>query len=127
VNKLERKPISVLPQDEKVVSFFGDGPSMFCEPRLKPFKVDVRYQNLRGKDRSGTFELDVSEFDGLVIAGKPANARIAESMKGIEDTLKSFTRNGKLKVVSYSPDDMKALEAQEIREFDEFQASIKSE
>jgi len=125
LNKAERKPISVLPQDEKVVAYFGQGSSLFKEPRLKEFKVKVTYQNLAGEIRSGSFSLDVSEFDGLGMAGKPADILMAESLKKIESTLKSFTKNGVFKVVAYTPDDLRVLEVEERREFEEFQKSIK--
>jgi hypothetical protein len=86
----------VLPQDEKVVAFFGAGHELYKEPILAPFRVKVQYENLLGESRDGKFELDVSQFAGLINLGKPPEQDIAESMKkiayGVEKWTSGFSR-----------------------------------
>ena len=83
-NKAERTPIGTLPQGEKIEAFFGAGHHLFKQPRLQPFDVHVDYENMAGKPQRSTYRLDVSQFDGLVTLGRPAEQEVAEALKKIE-------------------------------------------
>lgn len=89
-NTVEREAISLLPQGEKIEAFFGAGPDLYKEPRLRPFKVVIDYEDMTGKRRSGTHVLDVSEFDGLITLGEPAERAIADALKKIEGHIRPF-------------------------------------
>lgn len=90
-NTAKRKAVSVLPQGERIVMLFGTGWEAFKEPRLKPFKVEVRFYDLKGKERSAKFDLDVAQFDGMVTLGTPAEHEIAEALKKIAKTVKTWS------------------------------------
>lgn len=103
VSSADRKAISVLPQGEKLVAFFGAGYELFQEPRLKPFRVKVSYRNAENVRYIGRYLLDISQFAGLVTIGTPAEHEIAESVKKIAKAVESWTGGiGRLKVETIS-------------------------
>jgi hypothetical protein len=85
-NNAERKPLSVLPQGERLTAFFGMGPDLFKNPKLGPFKALVSYVDLRGRIYERIYDLDISQFVGLITLGTPAEHEIAEALK------KQFTK-----------------------------------
>ena len=89
-NNTARTAISILPPEEKISAFLGQGHQLFKEPRLKPFVAKVEYENLNGSKRSASYGLDVSQFDGLIILGGPTDHEIAEALKRIEKHLGRF-------------------------------------
>jgi hypothetical protein len=90
-NRTDRKAISVLPQDEKIVAFFGAGHELYRDPRLAPFKVRVDYKNILQKSRPGEFELDVSQFAGLISLGTLPEQELAQATKTIADKIGNWT------------------------------------
>jgi hypothetical protein len=88
-NTGSRTAVSTLPQSERISAFFGQGHRLFAEPRLKPFKVKVRYENIKGDECHGEQQLDVSQFDGLITLGLPAEHEIAEALKKIEQHIRA--------------------------------------
>lgn len=89
-NTKRRKAVSVLPQSERIVMFFGQGHQLLAEPQLKPFKAQVRYENISGAARRAEFELDVAQFQGLITLGQAAEHETAEALKKIEKHLSAF-------------------------------------
>ena len=64
-NSVDRTAISFLPQEERLCIFFGIGMDVMKEPRLQPFDVVIKYQNMAGRNFSKTYRLDVSQFEGF--------------------------------------------------------------
>ena len=83
-NHSDRTLTSMLPQGESIETFFGVGPSLMKEPKLRPFKVSVTFQDLSGRNNNDEFGLDVSQFTGLSILGSPPEYEIAQTLKKIE-------------------------------------------
>lgn len=127
-NKAERTAISMLPQGERVEAFFGVGHCLYKEPRLKPFKVSIRYKDIKGNSRNGDFELDVSQFDGLITLGNPAEHEVAEALKGIEKHLGQFaTGIQKLKVETITASQVRKENEERIRRSREMKNKAKEE
>lgn len=56
------KGASFLPQGERIETLFGYSPTLLKgEDQLRPFKVDVSYENMKGVSMSTTYELDIDE------------------------------------------------------------------
>lgn len=109
-NKSTRKSIGTLPQGERIDSFFGVGHQLFAEPRLKPFSVKVGYDDLKGKRRSAEYELDVSQFDGLITLGSPAEHEMAEAMKKIASHIgRLITGSQRLKVETMTAEQVRKM------------------
>lgn len=110
-NMADRKPIGILPQAEQISTFFGTGPDLFKTPRLKPFKVRVEYENINGKHRAGEYQLDVSQFDGLITLGSPVEHEVAEALKKIEGHIKGLATGFKrLKVETITTSEVREEE-----------------
>ncbi len=85
-----RKISSLLPQGERVERMLGVGNRLYGkdeDARLRPFRVEVCYSNLRGV-RAGPKEyvLDIAEFGGSAEI-TPAEKRIADSLEKIQTQL----------------------------------------
>ena len=65
-NNPDRKPIDFLPESEQWRVWFGSGPILLEEPKLPPFDVIVRWQNLKGKRFCHKYQLDVAQFIGTI-------------------------------------------------------------
>ena len=87
-NEAGRKAVSVLPQGGRIESFFGMGYLLLNEPKLRPFRVSVEFENIHGKVSKTTQVLDVSQFIGLSTLGKKPEVEIASSLKKIETVLR---------------------------------------
>lgn len=79
----DRQVASVLPQGERLVTFFGTGPELLREPPLKPFSVKIEYEDLKRRAHVGSHKLDVSEFKGLITLGALPEHEVAEALKKI--------------------------------------------
>ena len=68
-NDPNRTQISFLPAKEKIVSIFGGfhllAGSETGKGRLKPFYVDLEYQDMKNKKHEKTYTLDFSSYEGL--------------------------------------------------------------
>ena len=60
------------------------------DPKLRPFKVSVTFQDLNGKNDNEEFVLDVAQFTELRIGGSPPEFEIAQTLKKINETLKKI-------------------------------------
>ena len=55
----------LLPQGERIQSFFGIGPSLLASPPLRCFTVHITYEDLSGKTNESSHELDVAQLDWI--------------------------------------------------------------
>jgi hypothetical protein len=95
----QRQLLTVLPQNERFVRFFGMGPNLISPEWLRPFRVTVQYKNLQGLPRSSTALLDVRQFEGMVTLGRPPEFEVADALKKIaENTDRWSGRARRLKV-----------------------------
>ena len=67
--------------------YFGGSSSLLKDPKLRPFKVSVTFQDLNGKNDNKEFVLDVAQFTGLTILGGPPEYEIAQTLKKIETVI----------------------------------------
>lgn len=91
-----KKPISILPQGEKIVAALG-GLELFAEPALKPFKVELRYEDISGTEYNSEHSLDPSEFLGLIRIESP-QVEAAHAVKKAADALVSVISRSRLNV-----------------------------
>ena len=91
-NSSDRTLTTMLPQGERIETFFGIGPSLMEEPRLRPINVSVRFENLNGRDFSDEYSLDVSQFIGFTVLGSPPEYEIAQTLKKIEKGIGQLTK-----------------------------------
>lgn len=56
------KGAGMLPQGERIQSFFGMAPTLLQQPSLRPFTVSVTYEDLRGEEYVEEHKLDVTRF-----------------------------------------------------------------
>ena len=89
-NHSDRTLTSMLPQGERIETFFGGGRPFWKDPKLRPFKVSVTFQDLNGKNDSKEFVLDVAQFTGISTLGSPPEYEIAQTLKKIDQTLKKI-------------------------------------
>ena len=127
-NQPDRKPVSVLPQSERFRSFLGMSHLLLQEPKLKPFKVTIKYENIRGDRRGSTHLLDVSQFDGYSWLGKPPEVKIADSLEKIERILRSSARiSGRLGIETVTSNEAQRARQQAIEDEDRRQQQDASE
>lgn len=81
----DASPITVLPPNSKRSTFFGISHEGCLS--LKPTKVNVTYEDMKGKKYNEIFTLDASEFEGLSPPHIAEN-QIANSLKNIDDHIK---------------------------------------
>ena len=113
-----RKPIALLPQGEKFVTYFGRGPELLQDPKLKPFTINVTYENVEGNTQpSAKFPIDIAQFEGLQNIGTPPEHEIAKALKEIAKNTGNWTSGfQRFKVETITTEDLErqrkeALEA----------------
>lgn len=111
-----------LPQDDQLSSSMGMGWDLLEEPKVAPFEVEVSYQNLAGDQRTGTFKIDVVQFEGLRRLGQPADEQIAEHLKKMAAAVESWSHR-RLQVETMSVTERRAHDEQIRRMIQERQAS----
>jgi len=94
-NDKRRVRTNILPQGEKISALFGISYKLAGidnkQEILKPFTVNITYDDLRGKLRTSTHILNVSQFLGLKgLFGKPTIREIADSLEGINNNIGTF-------------------------------------
>ncbi len=52
----------MLPQSERIQSFFGVGPALLKPPPLHCFKVSITYEDMNGKTHKDSYQLDVGQL-----------------------------------------------------------------
>ena len=99
-NDATRRPLTVLPQEEKIVALFGisfelygGGGSSMPKP-LKPFSTNLQYTDIFGRKHTQKFRLDIRQFAGLRgIFDKPNDRKAAQSLEKIEKHLAKLVRD----------------------------------
>ncbi len=93
-NDEERVPLAVLPQDGELKTLFGIGYSLFGKVNgeeigpLKPFNVNIEYQDVLAREVKNQRTVDIKQFSGLRgIVTKSNERRIADSLESIEKNL----------------------------------------
>ena len=86
--------LTAIPQGECYETFFGMGPSMFKEPKLRPFSVEVSYSDLSKRERSEVFRLDVQQFEGRARIGGNPEQDLADAVKALVGELQKWTSRG---------------------------------
>jgi hypothetical protein len=74
---------SFLPQDEQFSTFMGMGWDLLKEPEIKPFEIEITYEDLGGGKHSGRYTVNAAQFGGLHRLGTPPDEEIAEYIKKI--------------------------------------------
>ena len=90
-NSADRAAISFLPQGESIRTFFGMSMNVLKEPRLQPFDVVIKYQNMAGSYLSNTCPLDVAQFEGFELVESPEK-KVADALEKIEKHLRILGR-----------------------------------
>jgi len=98
-NDCQRKPVSVLPQDEKIRALIGISFELYGKvgpnniSPLKPFIVRTTFRDVFGKKKENKRELDIMQFAGLRGTLEKSNARkISESLENIEKQMASIAK-----------------------------------
>lgn len=93
-NSSERSPMTIIPQGEKIPIFFGISYILYGKKNpksdqiLKPFKVNINYEDLRGKRRKSIHKIDITQYSGLPrLIPKTINRELANSLRKIEKHL----------------------------------------
>jgi hypothetical protein len=80
-----------LPQDEQVSTFMGMGWDLLAAPEIKPFEVEITYEDLKGSKHSGRYKIDAAQFGGLHRVGKPPEQEIVDHLKTIASVLEGWS------------------------------------
>ena len=59
------KGTDLLPQDERIQSFFGKGPLLLGSPPLHCFNVSLTYEDFSGETHNKSYQLDVAQLDWI--------------------------------------------------------------
>lgn len=105
---------ALLPQEEQLSSSMGMGWDLLKKPEVKPFEVEVSYEDLTGTKHIGRFKLDVTQFDGMGRLGQPPDEQIAESLRKILGVMEGWSHR-RLQVETMSITERKQHD-QEIRD-----------
>lgn len=99
LNDSERRPISVLPQDEKIRSLLGVSFQLYGHMGqndigpLKPFKVRTTFFDIFGQEMSRERVLDIRQFSGLAGVLEKSNERkISQALEKIEKHMASLAK-----------------------------------
>lgn len=99
LNDPQRRPISVLPQDEKIRALIGISFELYGKigekdiGPLKPFKVRLAYNDVFGNKRKHERTLDIRQFEGLLGVLEKSNERkVSEALERIEKHMASIAR-----------------------------------
>lgn len=116
----EWQKISLLPPSERIEFFFGSFIDLLQEPKLKPFKVIIEYRDSRNKKYRCNFQLDPSEYEGLMSVGRPAEQEIAEALKKIASSIGNWTSDSsRLKVETITIEEKEKRQEETIRRMEE--------
>jgi hypothetical protein len=99
MNDLDRMPISVLPQGEKIRALLGVGFELYGLiggkniGTLKPFHVSIEFTNSIGQKRKAKRTIDVRQFSGLRgLLQKTDAAEISKSLREINESISQIAR-----------------------------------
>lgn len=115
-NDSNRSCASVLPQGEKIAALFGRGYDLAGSGKngsgkiLKPFTVNISYDDISGRQCNTTQTLDVSQFLGLKgLFAKPPAREIADALNKIE---KHLAPNGRKPAASNDSPDLTQIDSE---------------
>ncbi len=60
----------MLPQGERIQSFFGSGPALLSPPALRCFDVSITYEDLSGRTHKNSCQLDVGQLGWIGWLGR---------------------------------------------------------
>ena len=99
LNDPQRRPVSVLPQDEKIRALIGVSFELYGKidqnniGPLMPFKVRTTFRDVFGRKKRRERELDIKQFAGLLgILEKSNERKISESLEKIEKQMASIAK-----------------------------------
>jgi hypothetical protein len=82
--------LGVLPMGEQVHQFFGSALELLRNPALPDFDIHVRFLDLKRNERTNTYRISATNFEGLMRVGTPAEFVTAESVKKIADEISKW-------------------------------------
>lgn len=89
--RTDRPAIGILPQGERIVTFFGVASELFAGDGLKPFSVKVGYEDIKGRRIEEDFSLDIAQFRSITMLGAPAEHEVAEALKKVAKFVDGWT------------------------------------
>ena len=92
MNLPDRKVTTMLPAGQSIEMFFGVGHYLLEEPRLRPFNVTVKCEDLKGGSYEFEYILDVAQFEGFSRLGNPIEYEIMQILKKIEGHISKLSR-----------------------------------
>ncbi len=90
--------LSILPQGERLSTFFGMGYDLLAGTPLQPFTFTISYENIYGQKRESSYRLDVSELEGLGRVGESANHEMAKALTKIAREVEGWSGFRRLKI-----------------------------
>lgn len=81
-----RAPIPILAQNENISIHFGSGPSVFKEPAMKAFEVQLRYTDIEGRHRYDRILVDANHLSGYGKLEDDKSKR-TKAISGIDQSL----------------------------------------
>jgi hypothetical protein len=90
--------LSVLPQDERFVQFFGSFLEFSEIESIPDFTFHVRYQTSKGEVKTGTSRASVADFLGVTRVGNSPEHDTAEALKQIAKSVEGWGGLSRLKV-----------------------------
>ena len=89
-----QKVATVLPQGDRHEMFFGRVIAAVREPRLQPFKVSVRFMDLRDREVEKTFDLDLTPFESSRYVTIKTEHDVALAIEQLHKDLSSVINSG---------------------------------
>ena len=109
MNRADRAPYGFLLQGERIEMFFGSGVNLLGENGLPPFLATIRWENMQGREYTGSYRLDVRQFLGT-FRDTSTDYEIAKSLEKISKSLDRFVSagvSGRLKVETMTADEVR--------------------
>lgn len=103
-NSSDRTLTTMLPQGERIETFFGIGTKLMEEPKLEPFTVSVKCHDLSGKGHSAEYKLNVAQFTGFVTGSTPEYQSV-RALERIETGIGRLVRAIQIKQMINKEDD----------------------
>lgn len=92
---------SHLAPQQRIETFFGSAPELLAT-KCPPVMVTVRFRNARKEQRSETFALNSSQFEGITEAGELPMEAMAKSLEKIAKRLERISPQGRVRVAAVS-------------------------
>ena len=94
--------LSVLPQDERFVQFFGSFLEFSEVDTIPDFTICVHYQTSKGENRTSTSRASISDFLGLTRVGNSPEHDTAEALQKIAKSIEGWSSFNRLKVETFT-------------------------